>query len=100
SRELRRPRFSFSIFNCQKTDGKNSRQRSQIGQNSRPSPKISIRQSKGNSRAKVVVASSAAALVSDRAYRPHTSDTSTDIFKKSIDFCKLLICHTDFDTID
>ncbi|WP_429818677.1 hypothetical protein, partial [Ensifer sp. B1-9] len=40
----------------------------------------------GNSRAKVVVASSAAALVSDRAYRPHTSNTSTDIFTTSIEF--------------
>ncbi|WP_210270631.1 hypothetical protein, partial [Ensifer oleiphilus] len=29
-----------------------------------------------------IVASSAAALVSDRAYRPHTSNTSTDNFKK------------------
>ncbi|MFK3968256.1 hypothetical protein ACI2KT_32300, partial [Ensifer adhaerens] len=37
----------------------------------------------GNSRAKVVVASSAAALVSDRAYRPLTSDTSTATFKKT-----------------
>ncbi|WP_210173932.1 hypothetical protein, partial [Ensifer sp. Root423] len=34
----------------------------------------------GNSRAKVVVASSAAALVSDRAYRPPSSQTSTGIF--------------------
>ncbi|MGF6159295.1 hypothetical protein M2267_004563, partial [Ensifer sp. KUDG1] len=37
----------------------------------------------GNSRAKVVVASSAAALVSDRAYRPHASQTSTATFKKT-----------------
>ncbi|HEV7305777.1 hypothetical protein, partial [Ensifer sp.] len=40
----------------------------------------------GNSRAKVVVASSAAALVSDRAYRPHTSDTSTAILEKNDSF--------------
>ncbi|MDK1378641.1 MULTISPECIES: hypothetical protein, partial [unclassified Sinorhizobium] len=37
-------------------------------------------------RAKVIVASSAAALVSDRAYRPTTSDTSTSIFKKNDSF--------------
>ncbi|MGO4625295.1 hypothetical protein, partial [Ensifer sp. 2TAB8] len=34
----------------------------------------------GNSRAKVVVASSAAALVSDRAYRPAPTETSIGFF--------------------
>ncbi|WP_210251997.1 hypothetical protein, partial [Sinorhizobium saheli] len=42
---------------------------------------ISICQS-GNSRARDIVASSAAALVSDRAYRPASPDTSTGFFKK------------------
>ncbi|WP_429815204.1 hypothetical protein, partial [Ensifer sp. B1-9] len=50
----------------------------------------------GNSRAKVVVASSAAALVSDRAYRPHTSNTSTDIFKKTSKFDNYLILNNKF----
>ncbi|MGO4658906.1 hypothetical protein AB4Z34_29615, partial [Ensifer sp. 2YAB10] len=37
----------------------------------------------GNSRAKVVVASSAAALVSDRAYRPAPTETSTGFLEKN-----------------
>ncbi|MFC0805697.1 hypothetical protein ACFHWW_09530, partial [Ensifer sp. P24N7] len=40
----------------------------------------------GNPRAKDIVASSAAALVSDRAYRPPPSDTSTGFFKKNDSF--------------
>ncbi|WP_210421847.1 hypothetical protein, partial [Sinorhizobium meliloti] len=44
----------------------------------------------GNPRAKDIVASSAAALVSDRAYRPPPSDTSTTIFKKSAENRKSL----------
>ncbi|WP_210202576.1 MULTISPECIES: hypothetical protein, partial [Sinorhizobium] len=76
------PTFLFLYLQLSKNRRKKLPSTFPIGQNSRPSPKISIRQSKGNPRAKVVVASSAAALVSDRAYRPHTSDTSTDIFKK------------------
>ncbi|MDK1376081.1 MULTISPECIES: hypothetical protein, partial [unclassified Sinorhizobium] len=47
-------------------------------------------------RAKVIVASSAAALVSDRAYRPTTSDTSTSIFKKSSKKDKMLKSLIDF----
>ncbi|WP_209647311.1 hypothetical protein, partial [Sinorhizobium mexicanum] len=35
---------------------------------------------------KVIVASSAAALVSDRAYRPTLPNTSTTIFKKNDSF--------------
>ncbi len=76
--ELRRPRFSFSIFNCQRTDGqtvKTSRR------NSRPDQSASANQ--GNLKTKDIVASSAAALVSDRAYRPHPSHTSTLNRKKS-----------------
>ncbi|WP_210265295.1 hypothetical protein, partial [Ensifer canadensis] len=56
--ELRRPRFSFSIFNCQRTDGqtvKTSRR------NSRPDQSASANQ--GNLKTKDIVASSAAALV-------------------------------------
>ncbi|WP_207907852.1 hypothetical protein, partial [Sinorhizobium americanum] len=59
--------------------------------------KISLSQP-GNSRAKVVVASSAAALVSDRAYRPAPFPQSTTIFKNSADFCKLLIFRAKFYT--
>ncbi|WP_210213818.1 hypothetical protein, partial [Sinorhizobium meliloti] len=42
----------------------------------------------GNPRAKDIVASSAAALVSDRAYRPQPSNTSTGFFKKNDSFLK------------
>ncbi|MBV7520071.1 hypothetical protein, partial [Ensifer sp. ENS12] len=51
----------------------------------------------GNSRAKVVVASSAAALVSDRAYRPPASKTSTAIFKKTSKKNKPLNLKDNFD---
>ncbi|MDK1494814.1 hypothetical protein QN219_33495, partial [Sinorhizobium sp. 7-81] len=45
-------------------------------------PRQSASANQGNSRAKVIVASSAAALVSDRAYRPAPFPQSTAIFKK------------------
>ncbi len=91
SRKLRRPRFSFSIFNCQKTDEKPSRQRSSKTKTRKSQPRKSASANLGNSRAKVIVASSAAALVSDRAYRPPPSDTSTAIFKKMSENRKPLI---------
>ncbi|WP_210213257.1 hypothetical protein, partial [Sinorhizobium meliloti] len=83
SRELRRPRFSFSIFNCQKTDEKQSRRHSNKTKTSKAQSRQSASANLGNPRAKDIVASSAAALVSDRAYRPQPSNTSTTIFKKS-----------------
>jgi hypothetical protein len=46
-------------------------------------PRQSASANPGNSRARAVVASSAAALVSDRAYRPAAFSTSTTIFKKT-----------------
>ncbi|WP_210163687.1 hypothetical protein, partial [Sinorhizobium meliloti] len=81
--ELRRPRFSFSIFNCQKTDEKPSRRHSNKTKTSKAQSRQSASANLGNPRAKDIVASSAAALVSDRAYRPQPSKTSTTIFKKS-----------------
>ncbi|WP_210252965.1 hypothetical protein, partial [Rhizobium sp. 18065] len=64
-----------SIFNCQKTDDpkavtKSNRQAIKPGNQSASQP-ISL----DFSRTKVVVASSAAALVSERGYRFHTSNS-------------------------
>ncbi len=75
--ELRRPRFSFSIFNCQRTDGKTVKT---SRRNSRPDQSASANQ--GNLKTKDIVASSAAALVSDRAYRGASARVSTGNFVK------------------
>ncbi|WP_205625836.1 hypothetical protein, partial [Ensifer aridi] len=81
------PRFSFSIFNCQKTD----RTKSPVNvpnkaKTLKSQPRQSASANQGNSRARNIVASSAAALVSDRAYRPATPDTSTGFFEKNDSF--------------
>ncbi|MFS8049490.1 hypothetical protein, partial [Rhizobium sp. BR 314] len=47
-----------------------------------PEPPISIAANPGNTRAKVVVASSAAALVSDRAYRECTTPPSIGVLRE------------------
>ncbi|MGG6895462.1 hypothetical protein, partial [Rhizobium sp. BR 315] len=65
------PTFLFLlIFNCQITDQKKPVEiQSPQSQAHNPEPPISIAANQGNTRAKVFVASSAAALVSDRAYK-------------------------------
>ncbi|WP_210173872.1 hypothetical protein, partial [Ensifer sp. Root31] len=62
--------------------------------NSRPDQSASANQ--GNLKTKDIVASSAAALVSDRAYRPHPSHTSTGNRKKSTRSNNTLKIHTKF----
>ncbi|WP_210252954.1 hypothetical protein, partial [Rhizobium dioscoreae] len=72
SREASPPTFLFLlIFNCQITDQKTqSKTAFPPIPGISPEPPISIAANPGNTRARDFVASSAAALVSDRAYRP------------------------------
>ncbi|MFN3508365.1 MAG: hypothetical protein ACK4ZU_12850, partial [Allorhizobium sp.] len=74
-----------SIFNCQKTDGTNTRQKS-LNPTRKPGNKSAIQPiSKDFSRAKDFVASSAAALVSERMYRfasPSSQQPSSRILQK------------------
>ena len=88
STKPRRPRFSFSsLFNCQKTDHiKQSKNHpnNHTSQTLRPNPKAALatlsrsletlqrtQKNQASSRTSDFVASSAAALVSDRGYRSH-----------------------------
>ncbi|WP_210162747.1 hypothetical protein, partial [Sinorhizobium meliloti] len=75
---------SLSLYSIVKKQTRNtSRQRSNKTKTCKAQSRQSASANLGNPRAKDIVASSAAALVSDRAYRPPPSDTSTTIFKKS-----------------
>ena len=76
--ELRRPRFSFSLCNCQKTDGQTVRTpkaETHAPANQHPPIKETLERRSSSPAAPPP-------SFSDRAYRPHTAETSTANFKK------------------
>ena len=82
-REPRRPRFSFSLFNCQITDGLNRQKLHHTrAQDFRPRTPNSSPHFLRNFRASSSVASSAAALVGERVIVPHQRNSQQGFSEK------------------